>query len=127
MLQYVALFIVILAVMAAMNGFLFLMLRGLSRQLKEQVNSCFLRQLEFTDAIYEEKREKLNRLKEEENTFLGIASASPVRAAGRTKGDNCKNGSSGYRGSSGSSGKRPSGRIYQSQSDRRLPVYQGTL
>ena len=29
MLQYVALFIVILAVMAAMNGFLFLMLRGL--------------------------------------------------------------------------------------------------
>ena len=56
MLQYVALFIVILAVMAAMNGFLFLMLRGLSRQLKEQVNSCFLRQLEFTDAIYEEKR-----------------------------------------------------------------------
>ena len=46
MLQYVALFIVILAVMAAMNGFLFLMLRGLSRQLKEQVNSCFLRQLD---------------------------------------------------------------------------------
>ena len=79
MLQYVALFIVILAVMAAMNGFLFLMLRGLSRQLKEQVNSCFLRQLEFTDAIYEEKREKLNRLKEEENTFLGRASASPVK------------------------------------------------
>ena len=53
MLQYVALFIVILAVMAAMNGFLFLVLRGLSRQLKEQVNSCFLRQLEFTDAIYD--------------------------------------------------------------------------
>lgn len=79
MLQYVALFIVILAVMAAMNGFLFLMLRGLSRQLKEQVNSCFLRQLEFTDQIYEEKREKLNRLKEEENTFLGRASASPVK------------------------------------------------
>ena len=79
MLQYVALFIVILAVMAAMNGFLFLMLRGLSHQLKEQVNSCFLRQLEFTDAIYEEKREKLNRLKEEENTFLGRASASPVK------------------------------------------------
>ena len=43
------------------------------------MNSCFLRQLVFTDAIYEEKRDKLNRLKEEENTFHGRASASPVK------------------------------------------------
>ena len=79
MLQYVALFIVILAVMAAMNGFLFLMIRGLARQLKEQVNTCFLRQLEFTDQIYEEKREKLMQLKAEEDTFLGRASVGQVK------------------------------------------------
>ena len=51
MIQYVALFVVILAVMAAMNGFLFLMLKNLAGQLKEQVNACFLKQMEFTDQI----------------------------------------------------------------------------
>lgn len=79
MIQYVALFVVILAVMAAMNGFLFLMLKNLAGQLKEQVNACFLKQMEFTDQIYEEKREKLKKLQEEENTFLGRASVRSVK------------------------------------------------
>ena len=66
MIQYVALFVVILAVMAAMNGFLFLMLKNLAGQLKEQVNACFLKQMEFTDQIYEEnfRKKKIPSLEE---------------------------------------------------------------
>lgn len=79
MVQYAALFIIILAVMAAMNGFLFLMLRGLARQLKEQLGACFIRQMEFVDDIYEEKAQRLARLKEEEEIYLGRASASPMK------------------------------------------------
>lgn len=79
MVQYAALFIIILAVMAAMNGFLFLMLKGLAKQLKEQLGACFIRQMEFIDAIYEEKAQRLERLKEEEEMYLGRASASPLK------------------------------------------------
>lgn len=79
MVQYAALFIIILAVMAAMNGFLFLMLRGLAKQLKEQLGACFIRQMEFVDKIYEEKAQRLEKLKEEEEAYLGRASASPLK------------------------------------------------
>ncbi len=78
MVQYVILFLVILAVMAVMNGFLFLMLRSLARQLKEQVGACFLRQMEFADELYEEKAVRLAKLREEEEMYLGRATAGPL-------------------------------------------------
>ncbi len=76
---YTTLFIVIMAVMVLVNLFLFVMIRGVVRQMDRELGASLIRQLEFADDIAAEKIRRLEDLREQESQYLGPTSSGSVQ------------------------------------------------
>ncbi|MFR5600871.1 MAG: hypothetical protein ACLTKI_00240 [Lachnospiraceae bacterium] len=65
-MQYLFIFLAVLAVILVMIGFLFLVLKQMAGRISQQVRDRYMEELSVFDDLYEEKAERLMRMREEE-------------------------------------------------------------
>lgn len=65
-MQYILIFLAVLAVILCMNVFIFLAVRQAADKVKEQVEGRFMDELSSFDELYEQKAARLQKLKEEQ-------------------------------------------------------------
>lgn len=68
-MQYMFVFVVVFLIMAAVTALFFWMIRNIALDVKAQVRSTFLRQLEVFDQLYEEKTSQLVQARREYERF----------------------------------------------------------
>ncbi len=66
-MQYILIFLAVLAVILCMNVFIFLAVRQAADKVKEQVEGRFMDELSSFDDLYEKKAARLQKLKEEQD------------------------------------------------------------